>query len=54
VRLGTAGFPLHYQPKINLNDAGAIVGAEALLRWTHPDRRVDRTLKFIPVAEIAA
>jgi diguanylate cyclase (GGDEF)-like protein/PAS domain S-box-containing protein len=30
-------FVLHFQPQIRLGD-GAIVGAEALLRWQHPDR----------------
>lgn len=28
---------LHYQPKIRLSDGG-IVGAEALVRWQHPER----------------
>jgi EAL domain-containing protein (putative c-di-GMP-specific phosphodiesterase class I) len=43
-------FTLHYQPKINLR-TGAITGAEALLRWTHPTRGSVHPLKFIPVAE---
>jgi len=43
-------FALHYQPKINLK-TGAITGAEALLRWTHPTRGSISPLKFIPVAE---
>jgi diguanylate cyclase (GGDEF)-like protein len=43
-------FALHYQPKINLK-TGAITGAEALLRWTHPTRGAIAPLHFIPVAE---
>jgi diguanylate cyclase (GGDEF)-like protein len=43
-------FALHYQPKINLA-TGAITGAEALLRWTHPTRGVVPPAEFIPVAE---
>jgi len=41
---------LHYQPKINLG-TGAIIGAEALLRWTHPVRGAVSPAQFIPVAE---
>ena len=43
-------FALHYQPKINLR-TGAITGAEALLRWTHPTRGPVSPAQFIPVAE---
>jgi diguanylate cyclase (GGDEF)-like protein len=43
-------FTLHYQPKINLR-TGAITGAEALIRWTHPTRGLVPPLQFIPVAE---
>jgi diguanylate cyclase (GGDEF)-like protein/PAS domain S-box-containing protein len=43
-------FALHYQPKINLR-TGAITGAEALLRWTHPMQGSIAPARFIPVAE---
>ncbi len=43
-------FALHYQPKINLR-TGAITGAEALMRWTHPTRGSVSPAEFIPVAE---
>lgn len=43
-------FALHYQPKINFK-TGAIVGAEALIRWTHPTRGAVAPIQFIPVAE---
>jgi diguanylate cyclase (GGDEF)-like protein len=43
-------FVLHYQPKVNLQ-TGAIVGAEALIRWTSPDRGPISPSQFIPVAE---
>ena len=41
---------LHYQPKIEL-ETGAITGAEALLRWTHPVRGPVAPLEFIAIAE---
>jgi diguanylate cyclase (GGDEF)-like protein len=43
-------FALHYQPKVNLT-TGAITGAEALIRWTHPTRGLISPADFIPVAE---
>ena len=43
-------FTLHYQPKIDLA-TGAITGAEALLRWTHPARGSVPPAHFIPIAE---
>jgi diguanylate cyclase (GGDEF)-like protein/PAS domain S-box-containing protein len=41
---------LHYQPQISTQD-GKIIGAEALLRWTHPELGVISPAEFIPIAE---
>jgi diguanylate cyclase (GGDEF)-like protein/PAS domain S-box-containing protein len=43
-------FTLHYQPKINIS-SGEITGAEALIRWAHPNRGNVTPAQFIPVAE---
>ena len=43
-------FYVEYQPIISLDD-GAVVGAEALLRWNAPDAAWSRPDAFIPVAE---
>jgi EAL domain-containing protein (putative c-di-GMP-specific phosphodiesterase class I) len=43
-------FTLHYQPKINLK-TGAVVGAEALIRWIHPTQGLLSPGKFISLAE---
>ncbi|WP_100371719.1 EAL domain-containing protein [Bacillus sp. FJAT-45037] len=41
---------LHYQPKVEADD-GTISGAEALLRWQHPDWGNVSPAQFIPLAE---
>lgn len=41
---------LYYQPQINLA-TGSIVGAEALLRWEHPEKGMISPVDFIPIAE---
>lgn len=41
---------LHYQPQIDTN-TGKIIGAEALLRWYHPEQGMIPPGKFIPNAE---
>jgi EAL domain-containing protein (putative c-di-GMP-specific phosphodiesterase class I) len=43
-------FVLHYQPKVNMR-TGAVVGAEALIRWQHPDRGLLPPGMFLPVIE---
>ena len=41
---------LHYQSKIDLR-SGGIEGAEALLRWRHPQHGLLAPMQFIPLAE---
>ena len=43
-------FLLHYQPIFSI-ETEAILGAEAVVRWQHPERGLVMPLEFIPTAE---
>ena len=48
--LERAEFVLFYQPKVNMR-TGAVVGAEALIRWQHPQRGLLLPAEFLPLIE---
>jgi EAL domain-containing protein (putative c-di-GMP-specific phosphodiesterase class I) len=48
--LSRGEFVLHYQPIVSI-DTSAVVGAEALVRWQHPERGLVPPMEFIPLAE---
>ena len=43
-------FELYFQPKVNMR-TGAVVGAEALIRWRHPERGLVAPGEFLPLIE---
>lgn len=48
--LAAEQFYMEFQPKVSL-DSGRVTGAEALIRWNHPQFGVVSPADFIPVAE---
>ena len=48
--LTASEFVLHFQPKVNMR-TGALIGAEALIRWQHPQRGLLLPAAFLPVIE---
>jgi EAL domain-containing protein (putative c-di-GMP-specific phosphodiesterase class I) len=48
--LNSAQLELYYQPQFDLHQ-GQLVGMEALLRWSHPERGMISPADFIPIAE---
>jgi diguanylate cyclase (GGDEF)-like protein/PAS domain S-box-containing protein len=43
-------FVLHYQPKVNMR-SGQVIGAEALIRWQHPEKGLLAPAAFLPLIE---
>ena len=43
-------FVLFYQPKVNMR-SGMVIGAEALIRWQHPERGILPPGLFLPIIE---
>jgi len=48
--LSRSEFELHYQPQVDARDS-SVIGAEALLRWRHPQRGEQSPAQFIQVLE---
>lgn len=48
--LAASEFVLHYQPKVNMR-TGKVFGAEALIRWQHPEKGLLPPGMFLPVIE---
>ncbi len=50
IALEQGQLEMYYQPQVSV-DSGDIIGAEALIRWIHPENGMISPMDFIPVAE---
>ncbi|MBU1641972.1 EAL domain-containing protein, partial [bacterium] len=48
--LSAGEFVLFYQPKVNIH-TGRVIGAEALIRWQHPEKGFLLPSEFLPMIE---
>ncbi|HNK19622.1 MAG TPA: bifunctional diguanylate cyclase/phosphodiesterase, partial [Piscinibacter sp.] len=48
--LDASEFALHYQPRVDMK-RGRVLGAEALLRWLHPEHGLVGPSQFLPLVE---
>jgi len=48
--LSDGEFTLYYQPKVNML-SGKVCGAEALIRWIHPEKGLIPPLDFLPLID---
>lgn len=51
--LAAEEFCLYYQPKVDMR-RGVVFGAEALIRWQHPDEGLLPPIRFIPAVQTSA
>ena len=51
--LGLREFEIFYQPQVSLADR-RVIGAEALIRWRHPDRGLVPPIQFMPIVNASA
>ena len=51
--LAAEEFVLFYQPKVDMR-SGQVYGAEALIRWQHPERGIVSPAEFLPLIEESA
>ncbi|MCC8986308.1 MAG: EAL domain-containing protein, partial [Candidatus Contendobacter sp.] len=49
--LSDGEFQLYYQPKVDMRQ-GAVIGAEALIRWRHPDEGLLTPARFMPAVDV--